>query len=102
MGVRPRPPPRDPYGLTNRIDEYPEVADRLRARLDGFVSDALATDDAAGRDPLAEMAVDSGPFLYVRPDELADLYRTLGNDVPPAVTDARSWTPATGRPTGGD
>lgn len=41
---------RGPYGLTNRIDKRPEVADRLRARLDGFVADVLATDDAAGRD----------------------------------------------------
>ena len=88
---------RDPYGLTDRADEHPEVADRLRARLDGFVSDALGTVDAAGRDPLAEMAAESGPFLYVDPAELADLLERQGRPVPDAVRDARSWVPSKGR-----
>lgn len=76
----------DPHMTNNRIADQEDVADRLRDRLDGWIAEHVSTDwqekqpaDARGRDTLARMA-SSGPYLYVDPDDLLDLYETLDRD----------------------
>jgi len=54
----------DPHMTENVIEDHPEVADELALALGDWQSRLLASPDAAGRDPLAEMAVTRGPFLY--------------------------------------
>jgi arylsulfatase A-like enzyme len=54
----------DPHMTENVISEYPAVADELALELGDWHQRALTSPDAAGRDPLAEMAVTRGPFLY--------------------------------------
>ncbi|WP_276270854.1 sulfatase [Haloarcula litorea] len=65
----------DPHMTENVVADHPDVADRLRRRLADWRDEMLATADAGGTDPLARMAVDSGPFYYVDPEELAAYYR---------------------------
>lgn len=83
----------DPHMTVNLVDRQPEVAARLRARLDGWVADQLSTRDAAGTDPLVRTADERGPFLYVDPEELADFYREHGrSDRQIEIVDhARDW-----------
>ena len=71
----------DPHLTENLIEERPEVADRLRARLDRWLTEHVSTGwrdrkpiDGRGRDPLARMA-SFGPYLYYDPDALLDQYR---------------------------
>jgi arylsulfatase A-like enzyme len=73
----------DPHMTDNRIADEPAVADRLRARLDGWLADRVSTNqgdhrpvETRGRDPLARMC-SSGPYLYYDPDDLLGLYREL-------------------------
>jgi arylsulfatase A-like enzyme len=67
----------DPHMTENLIGELPEVARDLRARLDGWLSDAIASEDACGEDPLARTARESGPYLYVDPEDLDALYEEI-------------------------
>jgi hypothetical protein len=62
----------DPHMRENLTGERPEKAAELRAHLDGWV-----TDHRDGEDPLARMAAERGPFLYVDPDALLDLYEEI-------------------------
>jgi arylsulfatase A-like enzyme len=73
----------DPHMTDNRIADELQVAERLRNRLDGWLADHVSTGwrdqepaDARGKDTLARMC-SSGPYLYVDPDDLLDLYRDL-------------------------
>jgi arylsulfatase A-like enzyme len=72
----------DPHMTENRIETRPDVADRLRSRLDGWLAEHVSTGWAAqptaarGHDPLAEMA-SYGPYLYYDPDSFLDRYRDL-------------------------
>ena len=65
----------------NCIETRPDVADRLRARLDSWLTGHVSTGwrdrkpvETRGRDPLAAMA-SFGPYLYYDPDALLDRYR---------------------------
>lgn len=76
----------DPHMTENLVDVEPTVAERFRARLDTWVSDHVTNGyreqrpvGSRGRDTLARMA-SYGPFLYVDPEELRDLYVTLDRD----------------------
>lgn len=71
----------DPYMTENLVENRPNVADDLRSRLDSHVATWAESRDAAGLDPLVEMAVDDGPFLYVDPEALAESYREQGRTV---------------------
>jgi arylsulfatase A-like enzyme len=68
----------DPHMTTNLIGDRPAVAADMRSRLDDWKRQTLATADASGSDPLTHMAVETGPFLYVDPEELAELYHERG------------------------
>ena len=70
----------DPYMTENLIAERPEKATELRGLLDEWIAEQLVSSDAGGVDPLSQMAVDSGPFYYVDPEALVDLYHDLGRD----------------------
>jgi arylsulfatase A-like enzyme len=89
----------DPHMTENLVAERPEVAADLRARLDGWVAERVAGDGAAGRDPLARMAVEDGPFLYADPHDLADHYERTGRSDAQraAVERAPTWTPEDAR-----
>ncbi|WP_458190433.1 hypothetical protein [Haladaptatus sp. NG-WS-4] len=67
----------------NLIQERPELAGEMRSRLDAWLVANVSQDwhdqrpaEAQGRDPLAQMTT-RGPFLYIDPDPLLDLYRDL-------------------------
>ncbi len=73
----------DPNMRDNKITEESEVADKLRKRLDTWLSSHISNDwkeqrptDARGMDTLVRMS-SYGPFLYVDPDDLINLYHTL-------------------------
>ncbi|WP_049903529.1 sulfatase family protein [Halococcus agarilyticus] len=68
----------DPHHAENLVVEKPAVAKRLRRTMAEWTADQLRTPDAAGTDPLVEMATNEGPFIYVRPDELRALYAERG------------------------
>jgi len=68
----------DPHMTENLIGEHPDVAAELRGRMDEWNADVIATEDAAGYDPLVEMAATDGPFNYTNSDELIDYYRRSG------------------------
>ena len=74
----------DPHMTTNLVAERPDVADEMRANLDAWLAEMTTTGwadqrppEARGRDTLARMC-ERGPYLYVDPDDLRDLYRDLG------------------------
>jgi arylsulfatase A-like enzyme len=85
----------DPHATRNLIADRPDVADEMRSLHDSWVVEASSSRDAAGEDPLARMAAESGPFLYVDPDDLAALYRDLGrsDEQIAAVERAREFPP---------
>ncbi|WP_136689186.1 sulfatase [Halorhabdus amylolytica] len=68
----------DPHMTENMLADRPRVAGEMRDRLADWERRTRTTRDAGGTDPLVHMAVESGPFLYVDPVELAALYRDLG------------------------
>lgn len=70
----------DPHMTENLVGEHPEVAAQLRAKLDGWVTSKLRSDDAAGVDPLVKMANDHGPFLYNDPDHFLEAYKDRNVD----------------------
>jgi arylsulfatase A-like enzyme len=76
---------RDPHMTENLIEEVPDVAASMRARLDRWNADVVASADASGEDPLARMAAESGPYLYVDPDALEALYETELDRTPEQV-----------------
>ncbi|MCU4973823.1 sulfatase [Halobacteria archaeon AArc-m2/3/4] len=79
----------DPHTTRNLVESNPEKTAELRATLDRWLVSQLSDDwpaqrpvDARGRDPLARTA-SIGPYLYVDPDDLLELYREhdhLGTD----------------------
>jgi hypothetical protein len=62
----------------NLIGERPEVAEEMRSLHAGWVEEVTRSTDAAGEDPLARTATETGPFLYVDPDALLAHYRDAG------------------------
>ncbi|WP_435320741.1 sulfatase [Haloarchaeobius sp. TZWSO28] len=88
----------DPHMSENLVTDRPEVTAELRAELDRWTAEVLASVDAVGEDPLARMAVESGPFLYVDPEELAEYYASNGRtEQQRAIVDrARRYPPGAG------
>jgi arylsulfatase A-like enzyme len=68
----------DPHMMTNLIGKNETRAQKMRHRLDSWITDSLATTDSCGRDPLAEMATTRGPYLYSDPETVAEVYEKLG------------------------
>lgn len=68
----------DPNMTENLIEERTEVATDLRSRLDAWTSQMLRDIESDGSDPLQEMAVSDGPFLYYTPEDMLEAYREMG------------------------
>jgi len=68
----------DPHMTESLIAERPEVAAEMRALHAEWVEEVTRSSDAAGEDPLARTATETGPFLYVDPDALLARYREAG------------------------
>jgi len=62
----------------NLIEDRPDIAAELRSILDGWTERKIASEDGQGVDPLARTAHETGPYLYVNPNELEAVYRDLG------------------------
>ena len=76
----------DPNMTDNRIADDARRADEMRSRLDAWLVEHVSTGwrdqqpvEARGRDTLTRMCSD-GPYLYVDPDALVDLYTDLDRD----------------------
>lgn len=74
----------DPNQTENLVDTYPTKAAEMRAHLDRWMAAHLSDEwndhepvETRGMDPLARMA-SYGPYLYVDPDELLDIYQEHG------------------------
>ena len=75
---------RDPHMTENLVASRPDVAAELSGELDAWTTRYLSDQwfehrpvATRGIDPLAKMA-SYGPYLYVDPDELLELYRETG------------------------
>lgn len=73
----------DPSMTTNLVQERPELTTQMRNRLDSWLSSNVTQEwsnqrptNARGCDPLAQMTT-GGPYLYIDPEPLLELYRTL-------------------------
>jgi arylsulfatase A-like enzyme len=88
----------DPHCTRNLIHDRPDVAADLRATLDGTVAGWTTTPDTGGTDPLARMAVESGPFCYNDPEGIAQAYRDAGasESVIAPIETARGRGPGSG------
>lgn len=73
----------DPHMTENLIGDRTQLADEMRSRLDAWLTQTVSEEwydqqppETRGRDLLTQMAT-TGPFLYIDPDPLLDLYRDL-------------------------
>lgn len=82
----------DPHMTENLITERPDIANEMRALHDGWVGDVIRSRDAAGEDPLARTATESGPFLYIDSDDLLEYYRNTGRSEDQIATIERADT----------
>lgn len=69
---------QDPHMTENLIRDRPAVAEDLRADYTEWVTETMSSQDAGGEDPLARTAIETGPFLYVDPEALAEFYLNSG------------------------
>jgi arylsulfatase A-like enzyme len=73
----------DPHLTENRVADDPDRADEMRAMLDRWLAERLgegwtrSRPEGRGEDPLVGMCGE-GPYLYVDPDALIELYDDLG------------------------